>query len=213
MECIISWALDLQDRIYSIGAGYPETRKYINEKNRFDITSRRTQLISGYPFHKEEFGWLKNEANGLLTWEKNTQGIIKELDARLAVLNVKFQEPDHILNSQANQEKRLSASHEKLLLLARSSSTRKKGANSSTKSSHNEGPVEKLTLANLRLVSANDTQENVAQWINLIWESLPKKVKINHRSRISNDSRAAAAAVFKLMQYLGKMDLEPSATK
>lgn len=210
MERLISWNLDLQDGTYRTGAGYPERREYINEKDRLDITSRRTQLISGFPFHKEEFDWLRDEADGLQAWKKNTQGTIKELDARVAVLNLKLQDPDHILNSQANQEKRLPASQEKILMLARSGSAREERVHSPDKSGLSKGSD--LSLAGLCLASADDTPENVAERINFIWNKLPDTAKVNRRSRIPNDSRAAAAAVFKFMQHLGKIDSEPSAT-
>lgn len=160
---VIQHSIDLQRGTYLTGMSYPERRQFINEKDRLDLTSRRTQLMLGHPFNKEEKGWLADKAAGKPTWEINSQKIIKELDTRIEVLDVKRTQPNHILNLKKYQKTRLSAFHEKILLRAHSVSYKSKVKNSHTDTQPTPTPaVRSLASLCLPAYATNKYKREVA---------------------------------------------------
>ncbi|MGY3090959.1 hypothetical protein ACVWYF_004023 [Hymenobacter sp. UYAg731] len=198
----ISCVLELQQGTYLTGATYPEKRQYINEQDRLDLRSRRTQLVQGFPF-EEEYPKSKHSEERFLEWEKQALKIIDQLDKRLKVLDVKRNEPAHVLNSTYKEGERRSASLE--LQLLQNNSASKKGRLGDKPNNGGESKARK-SLADLCIPNAKETQKQIAEFTKTIWNSLPPRIKTSPSTRTEHKTSASAAAVFNLMQWIGKVE-------
>lgn len=212
---IICQSLSLQKGAYLTGLRWPEKRQYINEGDKRDLVDCRTCLLMEFSFAEEMYSLPFAKVMMLPVQERSALLRIKEINSRLEVLNVKLAEPAHILNSFiGNDKKRLLAFTEKAVL--RAARKKKNAAKSTMIGSSLADKAGEVSLSELCIPShplkRGDTeyirnQDVISKGIRLIWDDLPDNIKFSCSTKTyAEDARASAVAVFKLMQWIGKVE-------
>ena len=210
----ITHSLGLQRGVYLTGIEWPERRLYINEQDRRDLTDCRTYLLKKFSFSNDIYTLSSDEVKKLSVQEQGAIETIKEVNCRIELLDLKLRESAHSLNSASADAKRLTALEEKALLRANAGN---KSVTKATRANSDAGKkVAEKSLADLcipgRKLQENspkykDAQVDIAKKIKFVWDSLPSEISFSRGTKTyEGDMRASAVAVFKLMQWIGKVE-------